>query len=72
MKKIRKIKGAIKSKKKIADTISIPSKAEMFAKLFGDDWKALGLSIDDALGIKDKSKKLPTNDKISKEGGGIE
>ncbi|MFW9824134.1 MAG: carboxypeptidase-like regulatory domain-containing protein [Candidatus Thorarchaeota archaeon] len=72
VKKIRKIKGAIKSKKKIADTISIPSKMEMFAKLFGDDWKALGLSIDDALGIKDKSKKLPSNDKISKEGGAIE
>ncbi|MFX1454553.1 MAG: carboxypeptidase-like regulatory domain-containing protein [Promethearchaeota archaeon] len=72
VKKIRKIKGAIKSKKKIADTISIPSKAEMFAKLFGDDWKALGLSINDALGIKDKPKKVPNNDKISKEGGAIE
>ena len=73
VKKIRKIKGAIKSKKKIAETISIPSKAEMIAKLFGDDWKELGLSINEALGIKDsKAKKLPINDKITKEGGKIE
>jgi hypothetical protein len=76
VKKIRKIKGAIKSKKKIADTISIPSKAEMLAKLFGDDWKELGLSINEALGIKDvKSKKvseLPLDDKLTKEGGKVE
>ena len=73
VKKIRKIKGAIKSKKKIAESISIPSKEEMIAKLFGDDWKELGLSINETLGIKDlKSKKLPIEDKITKEGGKIE
>ncbi|MHA2035238.1 MAG: carboxypeptidase-like regulatory domain-containing protein [Promethearchaeota archaeon] len=73
VKKIRKIKGAIKSKKKIADSISIPSKAEMMAKLFRDDWKELGLSINEALGIKDaKSKEVPFNDKIKKEGGQID
>jgi hypothetical protein len=73
VKKIRKIKGAIKSKKKISDGITIPSKAEMIAKLFRDDWKELDLSINEALGIKDlKSKKLSTNDKITKEGGKIE
>jgi hypothetical protein len=73
VKKIRKIKGAIKSKKKIAESISIPSKAEMIAKLFGEDWKELGLSIKDSLGIKDlKSKKLSGDDKITKEGGKIE
>jgi hypothetical protein len=73
VKKIRKIKGTIKSKKKIAESISIPSKEEMIAKLFGDDWKELGLSINETLGIKDlKSKKLPIDDKITKEGGKIE
>ncbi|MHA2280914.1 MAG: carboxypeptidase-like regulatory domain-containing protein [Promethearchaeota archaeon] len=73
VKKIRKIKGVIKSKKKIPAAITIPTKAEMMAKLFGDDWKELGLSINEVLGIKDlKSKKLPIDDKITKEGGNIE
>ena len=77
VKKIRKIKSAIKSKKKIAESITIPSKAEMMAKLFGDDWKGLGLSINEALGIKGlKSKKLPQKGKIKedklKDGGKIE
>jgi len=63
VKKIRKIRSLIKSKKKIPETISIRSKSEMKAKLFGDDWKELGLSINETLGIKDlRSKKLPTKD----------
>ena len=67
VKKIRKIKGFIKSKKKIPASLTIPTKAEMTAKLFADDWKEIGLSIDETLGIKDlKSKKLPIKDKISK------
>ena len=70
VKKIRKIKGYIKSKKKISETLSIPTKEEMTAKLFGNDWKELGLSSDEALGIQDlKTKKSPIKDKISKEGG---
>ena len=60
VKKIRKIKGLIKSKKKIPETISIHSKSETIAKLFGDDWRGLGISINEALGIKDLKKKLPT------------
>ncbi|MHA2391201.1 MAG: carboxypeptidase-like regulatory domain-containing protein [Promethearchaeota archaeon] len=70
VKKIRKIKGIIKSNKKLSDTFSIPTKEEMTAKLFGDDWRELGLSIEDALGIQDlKSKKLPVKDKIITEKG---
>ncbi len=70
VKKIRKVKGLIKSKKKIEELISIPSKEQMIAKLFGNDWKEIGLSLDETLGIQDlKSKKLPLKDKISKEGG---
>ncbi|MFX1344468.1 MAG: carboxypeptidase-like regulatory domain-containing protein [Promethearchaeota archaeon] len=70
VKKIRKIKGSIKSNKKIAEAISIPTKEEMMAKLFGNDWKELGLSIDEALAIQDlKTKKTTTEDKITKEGG---
>jgi hypothetical protein len=70
VKKIRKIKGIIKSKKKIAESFVIPTKEQMMAKLFGDEWKEIGLSIEDTLGIKDlKSKKLPIKSKITKEKG---
>jgi hypothetical protein len=70
VKKIRKIKGMIKSKKKITEVPSVPTKAQMTAKLFGEDWKEIGLSLEEALGIQDlESKKLPMKDKISKEGG---
>ena len=70
VKKIRKIKSLIKSKKKITEVPSIPTKEQMTAKLFGDDWKEIGLSLEDALGIQDlKSKKLPIKDEFSKKGG---
>ncbi len=64
VKKIRKVKGLIKSKKKIADIPSIPSKNAMIAKIFRDDWKTIGLDIGDALGLKDiKAKKLSIKEK---------
>ncbi|MEE9377366.1 MAG: DUF2341 domain-containing protein [Candidatus Lokiarchaeia archaeon] len=70
VKKIRKIKGIIKSKKTIEELISVPSKEQMIAKIFGNDWKEIGLSLDETLGIQDlKSKKLALKGKISKEGG---
>jgi hypothetical protein len=70
VKKIRKVKSLIKSKKKISDIGYIPTKAQMTAKLFGDDWKEIGFSLEEVLGIQDlKSKKLLGDDKISKEGG---
>ena len=70
VKKIRKIKSYIKSSKKIPETISIPTKEAMMSKLFGDDWKVLGLSLDEVLGMGDlKSQKSANKDKISKEGG---
>ncbi|MBA7691136.1 hypothetical protein ES703_99676 [subsurface metagenome] len=70
VKKIRKLKGLIKSKKKITELPTIPTKDQMMAKLFGNEWKEIGLSLDEALGIQDlKPKKLPLKDKISKERG---
>ncbi|MFW9874696.1 MAG: hypothetical protein ACFFG0_16435, partial [Candidatus Thorarchaeota archaeon] len=70
VKNIRKIKGYIKSTKKIPETISIPTKEEMIAKLFGNDWRELGLSIDETLGVEDlKSKRNTIKDKIFKGGG---
>ncbi|MFX1278112.1 MAG: carboxypeptidase-like regulatory domain-containing protein [Promethearchaeota archaeon] len=70
IKKIRKIKGYIKSKKKIPASLSIPTKEEMITKLFGDDWKELGLSLNETLGIADsKTQKSPIGKNIDKNGG---
>ncbi|MFW9784453.1 MAG: hypothetical protein ACFFFB_19390, partial [Candidatus Heimdallarchaeota archaeon] len=70
VKKMRKIKGLIKSKKKISDTLLAPTKKEMVANLFGEDWREIGLSIEEALGIQDlKLKKFPIKDKLTKEKG---
>ncbi len=68
VKKIRKIKSLIKSKKKITELPSIPTMNQMITKLFGNDWREIGLSLDEVLGIKDlKPKKLPKKEKVSKE-----
>ncbi|MFX1308650.1 MAG: hypothetical protein ACFE8C_03060 [Promethearchaeota archaeon] len=70
VKKIRKVKALIKAKKKITEIGSIPTKAQMTTKLFGGDWKEIGLSIEEALGIEvSKSNKLLIKDKISEKGG---
>jgi hypothetical protein len=70
VKKIRKIKSLIKSEKKIADTFSIPDKKMMMAKLFGDDWKEINLSIDEVLESEDlTSEKSPIKEPITKERG---
>ncbi len=69
VKKIRKVKGLIKSKKKIAESFSVPTKEDMMAKLFGDDWKEIGLSIEEALGIPDLKKKSLIKEKIKEERG---
>ena len=72
VKRIRKVKGIIKSKRKITEIISVTSKAEMIAKLFGDEWKQIDLSIEKTLGIGELKKKLPIRDKIPKKKGDIE
>ncbi|MFX1499649.1 MAG: hypothetical protein ACFFDH_01645 [Promethearchaeota archaeon] len=77
VKKIRKVKGLIKSKKKITEIISVPSKAEMLAKLFGDDWREIDLSIEKSLGIEELKKQrlikqAPIKDKIKEQRGEIE
>jgi hypothetical protein len=70
VKKLRKVKGYIKANKKIPETLSVPTKEAMMEKLFGDDWKVLGLSLSEVLGIEDlKSQKLSSKDKVNKEGG---
>ena len=56
VKKIRKVRKIIKSKKSVSD-ISVPSKEIMFVKLFGNEWKAIGLSLEDSLDIPIKKLK---------------
>ena len=42
----------------------------MISKLFGDDWKSLGLSLSEVLELEDlKSQKSANKEKISKERG---
>ncbi len=70
VKKIRKVKGKIKSKKPISESYAIKTKEQMMLKLFEEDWKALDLSLEDMLGTRDL--KLKTNslkEKKSKIGG---
>jgi hypothetical protein len=69
VKKIRKVKGLIKSKKKITESFSVPTKEDIMVKLFGEDWKEIGLSIEEALGISDLKKKTSLKEKITKERG---
>ena len=64
VKKIRKVRSIIKSKKQFSETIQVPSKDEIMVKLFGEEWKELGISLDDVLGVKKMRTKLS-----KKEGG---
>ncbi len=68
VKKIRRIKSAIQSRKSISDSDLFPSKEEKIAKMFREDWEFLGLSLDEILGIgTTKSKTIKS---ISKTEGG--
>jgi len=75
VKKVRKVKKSIKSKKPITETRLTKSKDEMMVKLYGDDWKELELSLEDTLGLVElKLKPAPSEPtllklKKSKQGG---
>ncbi len=70
VKKIRKVKGTIKSKKPISESYAIKTKEQMMLKLYGEDWKAIDLSLEDTLGTRDlKLKTIPLKGKKSKKGG---
>jgi len=70
VKRVREIKSAIKSKKKISESLLYPSKEEYLLKRVGDKWETLGLSLDDILGIeKKKGKRIPQPNEY--EGGAV-
>jgi len=70
VKKIRKVKRLIKSRKPISESYAIKTKEQMMLKLFGEDWKALDLSLEDTLGTRDlKLKTIPLKEDKFKKGG---
>ncbi|MHA2398414.1 MAG: hypothetical protein ACXADU_05945 [Promethearchaeota archaeon] len=54
VKKMRKIKGAIKSKKSISDSMTYPSKEEFIVDKLKDRWDLIGLSLKDTLEKENK------------------
>ncbi|MFX0077173.1 MAG: hypothetical protein ACFE96_17140, partial [Candidatus Hermodarchaeota archaeon] len=70
VKKVRKVKGLIKSKKSISETITTKTKEEMMVKLYGDDWKELELSLEHTLGIADSKLKPTPLKEVKNEIGG--
>ena len=65
IKKARKMKGSIKSRKDISESVLYPSKKEFIAEDLGERWEDLGLSLSDVLGIGMKKGKKD----VKKEGG---
>lgn len=74
VKKAKKMKKDIKSKKTISESLLYPSKEEYLVKQLGDRWDMLGLSLSKVLGIEGKKKKTlpetPGEFKVLK--GGVE
>jgi len=66
VKKARKVKKSIKSGDKISETLLYPSKEAYIAKTLGPKYGALGLSLDDLMGLKGKEK---SEDTLKKNGG---
>ncbi|MHA2287357.1 MAG: hypothetical protein ACXABG_01095, partial [Promethearchaeota archaeon] len=67
VKKVRKVKSLIKSKKTITETKMTKTKEEMLVKLYGNDWRELDLSLEDILGITDSKLKPSPSKEIKKE-----
>jgi hypothetical protein len=60
VKKAREMKKSIKGKKSISESLLYPTKDEYLTKKLGEKWEAIGLSLDDIIGVRGKkSKKLP-------------
>ena len=66
VKKARKVKKSIKSGDKVSEALLYPTKEEYLVKTLGAKYGALGLSLDDLLGLKGKAK---TEDSLKKNGG---
>ena len=70
VKRAREMRGDIKSKKSVSESLLYPSKEEYIVKKVGDKWEMLGLSLGDILGVeRKKGKRLPEPSEF--EGGGV-
>jgi hypothetical protein len=72
VKKNKAMRKAINSKSKIGDNLLYPSKGQATVKRLGDKWEAIGLSLDDILGIQGKKGKSISEIKeqpLNKDGG---
>ncbi|MEE9377369.1 MAG: LamG-like jellyroll fold domain-containing protein [Candidatus Lokiarchaeia archaeon] len=70
VKKARTMKKSIKSNKPISDSLLYPSKEEFIVKKLGEKWDAIGLSLEDILGVKEKKKiKIPEAKEVKYKGG---
>ncbi|MFO8018923.1 MAG: DUF2341 domain-containing protein [Promethearchaeia archaeon] len=65
VKKARKMKSSIKSRKDIPESVLYPSKEELMIEKLGNRWERLGISLSDILGTEMEKGK-----KISKDKGG--
>ncbi|MFX1375835.1 MAG: hypothetical protein ACFFA0_08490 [Promethearchaeota archaeon] len=70
VKKARKMKSVIKSKKSISESLTYPSKEDYIIKKLGDRWGIIGLSIEDTLG-QEKKKMKRTSEEFKKGGDNI-
>jgi hypothetical protein len=71
VKKARKMKSVIKSKKSIPESLTYPSKEDYLVKNLGDRWDIIGLSLDDILGTEEKKKMKKASEEIKKGGDNI-
>jgi hypothetical protein len=70
VKDVRKIKKTIKAGTIIPESLVYPYKKEKMAEIVGDKWKAIGLSLEQILGIESKKgKTLPEIKEDKFEGG---
>jgi hypothetical protein len=68
VKKARKMKSVIKSKKTIPESLTYPSKEDYIVKNLGNKWESIGLSLEDILGTEEKKKMKSESEEIRKGG----
>ena len=73
VKNARAMKKAMKERGEISESLMYPTKEEYKVKILGDKWEALGLSLEDILGIERKKIKIaPEAEEITEElDGGV-
>ncbi|MFX0000535.1 MAG: hypothetical protein ACFE9Q_08850 [Candidatus Hodarchaeota archaeon] len=71
IRRVKKIKKAIKRKNPLSESILYPMRMEYIVKKLGDKWKILGLSLESILGIENIKGKKTSKEKEKYQKGGI-